>query len=228
MQAKPSAYQRRIVAIKATDPIRTLGKVSSIATFGLFVIILIQYVDARNSRMAEMEDQESLISQETLSEMRVDRYRADSKAFNQQLKGYDEQAITFSKLNQVQDELLILAKKHGCTLKKASPRDRETVPFGNDSDQEKEVSSDPNDPNSSKHELELIQSSLSLNIAGDLNHIVAFLKAIRDQPWIAQTSQLILRREQNTNGGMSLEMELTFGKLQIKQGLSQKPIAPKT
>jgi hypothetical protein len=228
MQAKPSAYQRRVVAAKSMDPIRTLGKVSSIATFGLFVIILIQYVDARNSRMAEMEDQQSLISQETVSELRVARYQADAKTLNEQLKGYEEQAITFRKLNQVQDELLILAKKHGCTLKKASPRERETIPFGNETSQNKEPSSDPNDPNSNKRELELIQSSLSLNIAGDLNHIVTFLKAIRDQPWIAQTSQLILRREQNTNGGMSLEMELTFGKLQIKQGLTPRPITPKT
>jgi hypothetical protein len=145
-----------------------------------------------------------------------------------ELKKFDEQSITFAKLTQVQDQLLALAREHGCTLKKASPRAKGKVDFvPNANLTEKESSKDAQDE--FKAEFELHQCGLALSVAGELAQILSFMRAVREQTWIASADQLFLRREASSGGNMSLELDLNFWSLQKKRsgefGETQPPKA---
>lgn len=212
----PTKSRRKDFQKPPTDPIRSLGKIVSIASFGLFVIVVVKYVDGRYHRDVEAVAQASLLVQNTNQHQRLEQFQADSIRMQAELKRFDEQSITFSELTQVQDQLLALARQHGCTLKKASPRSKGIVDFKSSTNsKENEARKDlPDDPHA---EFEMHQSCLALNVAGDLVHILSFMKAIREKSWIASTDQLSLRREANSGGNMSLEMELNFLSLQRKK-----------
>lgn len=201
---------------KPTDPIRSLGKIVSIASFGLFVIILAKYVDGRYHCELEAAEQASLVSQNTDQQQRLEQYQADSIRMQAELKQIDEQSITYAELTQVQDQLLALARLHNCTLKKASPRVKGTVDFKAKANS-KDTDSNNDVPEDAVPEFEIHHAGLALNVAGDLTHILSFMKAIREQTWFAATDQLTLRREANSGGSMALEMELNFLSLQRKK-----------
>ena len=131
------------------------------------------------------------------------------------LKRIEEQSITFAELTQVQDQLLALAKEHPCTLKKASPRVKGTTDFK----PSRESNDRPGNPETYDEvavEFQVNQAGLAINVAGELDHILSFMKAVREKTWFACTDQLTLRREANTGGKMALEMELNFMSLQRK------------
>ena len=208
--------RRKEIEKSHPDPLRSLGKVVSIASFGLFVIVLFKYVDGRYHCNVEFSAQKSLVAQNSDQHQRLEKFQLESSRMRAELESIDDQSITFSELTQVQDQLLALARQHGCTLKKASPRAKGTVDFKPTIHlTEKDASKDTLDE--IKIEFELQQSVLALNVAGDLTHILSFMKAIRDQPWIASSDQLVLRREANAGGHMSLELELNFLSLQRKK-----------
>jgi hypothetical protein len=211
-----SKNRRKDFANLPADPLRSLGKIVSIASFGLFVIVLVKYVDGRYHCDLESNAQESLVAQNSDQQQRLERFQSESNRMRAELTQLDEQSITFAELAQVQDQLLALARKHGCTLKKASPRAKGTLDFipkthSRQNEPNKET------PEEAKAEFELSQAGLALNVSGDLTHILSFMKAIREQPWIASADQLILRREASTGGNMSLELELIFMSLQRKK-----------
>ena len=213
---------------KPTDPIRSLGKIVSIASFGLFVIILLKYVDGRYHCELESSEQESLVAQSTDQHQRLERFQSESNRMQSELKRLDEQTITFAELTQIQDRLLALARQQGCTLKKASPRSKSAVDFKSKAKtQDNQTNSEGQDE--PKAEYELLQAGLALNVSGDLAHILSFMKAVREQPWIASTDQLTLRREASSGGSMSLELELNFLSLQQKKsGEFGETLAPRT
>ncbi len=206
----------------ATDPIQTLGKLSSVVSFGLFVIILIKYVDGRYSRESESAMQQTLAFQEEENQRKLIQYESDSKELLAELERFEEDTISFSELEKVQDEFLLLATKYGCTLKKASPNEKQTVPFllGSRSsfDATASTSTQPNE----EAEFETPRCGLVLSLSGDLGSVMAFVKAVREKSWITSTSQLSLRRDSSVAGIMSLEMELTFLCLQRKLSAEQQ------
>jgi hypothetical protein len=55
--------RRKKLVPTATDPLRSLGKIASIASFGLFVIVLVKYVDGRYHCDFESSAQDSLVAQ---------------------------------------------------------------------------------------------------------------------------------------------------------------------
>ena len=208
--------RRKDIAKSLSDPIRSLGKVVSIASFGLFVIILVKYVDGRYHCESETAAQATLVLQSTNQQLRLERYENDAIRMQAELKQLDEQSVTYAELNLVQDHLLALARRYSCTLKKASPRVKGTIDFKtrlNTKDNE----SNRDGPDDALPEFELQQAGLSLNLSGDLDHLIAFMKAIREQAWFVSTDQLTLRREANIGGNMALEIELNFLSLQPKR-----------
>ncbi len=223
-----SKTRRKDFSKPPVDPLRSLGKIVSIASFGLFVIVLVKYVDGRYHRQVETVAQETLVAQSSDQQHRLEQFQADSIRMQAELKQFDEQSIIYSELTLVQDQLLALARKHGCTLKKASPRSKGSVEFKpkfkvKENETSKDVQEDANS------EFELHQATLALNVSGDLVHILSFMKAIREQTWIAATDQLTLRREANSGGNMALEMELNFLSLLRKKAMEfgESP-APRT
>lgn len=223
MNANPS--RRKEIAKAPADPLRSVGKIVSIASFGLFVIVLAKYVDGRYHCEVETAARATLAAQSADQQSRLERYQTDSIRMQDELNQIDNQSITFAELTQVQDQLLALARKHDCTLKKASPRNKGTADFKpakKTTDNQESVQDD------SVPEFEMNQAGLAINVAGDLNHILGFMKAIREQSWIAATDQLTLRREANSGGKMSLEMELNFISLQRKKSEFGETMSPKT
>ena len=208
--------RRKEIPKPAADPIRTLGKIASIASFGLFVIILVKYVDGRYHCESETAVQATLVAQNTVQQLRLERYQNDSMRMQAEVKQIDEQSITHSELTQVQDQLLALARQHSCTLKKASPRIKGTVDF-KAKIPTKDNETNKDDPDDRPPEFEMQQAGLSLNVNGELDHILSFMKAIREQAWFVSTDQLTLRREANSGGHMALEIELNFLSLQPKK-----------
>ncbi len=199
----------------AVDPIQTLGKCASFASFGLFVIIGINYVDARYEYTRELSVQEDLIAQDSEQQQRLDQFHADSEQMNSQLSEFDKRAISEAKLSDVQDQLLGLAKKHDCTIKKASPRGvlvRELTthkPSGSEAN-----ANDPNNlPGTVHKEFEVHDAGLALNIEGELKATLDFLEAVNRQPWFTSTRQLVLRRDPSQPSRISTELELRFASL---------------
>lgn len=212
--------RRKDFAATPTDPLRSVGNVASIASFGLFVIVLAKYVDGRYHRDIETSAQESLVSQSADQQSRLERFQSESNRMQSELKSLDEQSISYTELTQVQDQLLALARKHGCTLKKTSPRAKGTIdfkPVKSSQGLEPNLERTKDAQEDIKAEFELHQAALALNVSGDLVHILSFLKAVREQTWIASADQLTLRREGNTAGNMCLELELVFMSLQRKK-----------
>lgn len=221
----PSTTRRKDFTKPPSDPLRSVGKIASIASFGLFVIVLAKYVDGRYHCEVETAARETLAAQSADQQSRLERYQTDSIRMQEELNQIDLQSITFAELTQVQDQLLALARKYDCTLKKASPRIKGTSDF-----KTAKTNRDPQESNSdeSAPEFEMNQAGLALNVAGDLNQILTFMKAIREQSWFASTDQLTLRREANAGGKMSLEMELNFISLQRKKSEFGEPVPPRT
>ena len=207
---------RRSDYSKPADPIRSIGKIVSIASFGLFVIIVAKYVDGRYHCEVEAAAQTALVSQNSDQQQRLELYQADSIRMQAELKQIDEQSVSYTELTQVQDQLLALARQNNCTLRKASPRVKGTVDFKTKANS-KDNESYNDGLEDAVPEFEIHQACLVLNVAGDLTRILSFMKAIREQTWVATTEQLTLRRESNNVGGMSLEMELNFLCLQRKK-----------
>ena len=199
----------------AVDPIQTLGKCASFASFGLFVIIGINYVDARYKYATELSVQEDLIAQDNEQRQRLDQFHTDSDQMNSQLSAFDKRAISEAELSNVQDQLLGLAKKHDCTIKKASPRGvlvRELITIKPSGLQPN--ADDPNKvPGMGHKEFEVHDAGLALNIEGELKATLEFLEAVKKQPWLTSTRQLVLRRDPIQASRISTELELRFASL---------------
>ncbi len=86
-----------------TDPLRTIGRVASIASFGLFVIIVVNYVDARYEYTSELATQESLLAQESEQQLRLAEYQAAAEKMESELDTLARRAIGESELATVQD-----------------------------------------------------------------------------------------------------------------------------
>jgi hypothetical protein len=207
----------------ATDPIQVLGRVSSLASFGLFVIIALGYVDSRNSILEEIESQDLLLTTGSEQQSQVEEYRSRAESFTRALADIDRRAITESELAAVQDEILALAKQNGCMPKKASPRTMQLrdLPSTN-AKQGQDIENGPK-----QGLLEIHEVGLALSIEGDLKHTLDFLNAIKQQSWYCSTSQLVLRRDPTRASQMTLEMDLRFSSLHPKQRdpMTAPPIA---
>lgn len=200
----------------AVDPIRVLGRVSSLASFGLFVIIALGYVDSRNSILEEIASQDVLLSAGSEQQLKVEEYRSRAESLGKVLADIEHRAITESELTAVQDEILALAKQHGCMPKKASPRNMQVRDFPSVSlHRPMDQPGIENDPK--QVQLEIQEVGLALSIEGDLKHTLDFLSAIKQQTWYCSTSQLVLRRDPTKASQMTLEMDLRFSSLHRKQ-----------
>lgn len=198
----------------AIDPIQTLGRVASLASFGLFVIIVLGYVDSRNGVFEEMQSQNVLLSLGAEQQQQLDEFRSRSESLTGELEKAEQRAITEPELAAVQDEILALAKHHGCMPKKASPRGKQVRDFVSDLGTADRPGSDI-DP---RHGLlEIQEIGLALSIEGDLKHTLEFLQAVRKQPWYCSVGQMVVRRDPVKASNMSLEMDLRFSSLHRKQ-----------
>lgn len=199
----------------AVDPIQTLGKCASFASFGLFVIIGINYVDARYEYTRELSVQEDLIAQDSEQQQRLDQFHADSERMGSQLSEFEKRAISEAELSEVQDQLLSLAKEHNCTIKKASPRGVLVREFTTSKPTGLEANvNDPNRvPGTVHKEFEIHDAGLALNIEGELKATLDFLETVKKQPWFTSTRQLVLRRDPSQPSRIATELELRFASL---------------
>lgn len=200
----------------AIDPIQTLGRVAALASFGLFVIIILGYVDSRNRVFEEMQSQDVLLTLGTEQQQQLEEFRNRSASLTKELEEAERRAITETELTAVQDEILALAKQHGCMPKKASPRSKQVRDLV--SLRQPGTSEQPGLQGDPRYGLlEVQELGLALSIEGDLKHTLEFLQAIKKQPWYCSTSQMVIRRDPVKASNMALEMDLKFLSLQRKQ-----------
>ena len=214
------------------DPIRSLGKVASFISFGIFVIIVINYVDARYRYQKELLTQEDLIAQDNEQRARLEKYKGKAERMKSAIAKLEDRAVTESELAKIQDELLSLAKQYNCTLKKASPRGTIVRAF--------EVSKKTFDmpplngslpvAGGQDKEFDVHEIGLALSFEGELKATMEFLDAIKKQPWFISTYQLGLRRDLNNASRLATELELRFSSLHRCQELSNTviPSLPRT
>ncbi len=215
----------------AIDPIRSLGRTATFASFGLFVIIGINYADAHSRYRAELENQESLAAQESEQRFRLERYHNEAERLNTALAELEKRTILEAELASVQDQLLSLAKECGCTIKKASPRGKFVRNF-EDKSLANNVGVTPitlNDGSLQRDaQFEVHDACLALSIEGDLKPTMDFLQAIKLLPWIASTRQLVLRRDPARASYLATELELQFSSLHECQNRSAGDPPPRS
>ncbi len=211
------------------DPIRTVGRIASFASFGLFVIIVINYVDAHSRYRIELDNQESLAAQEGEQRLRLEQFQAEAERLNFAVAELEKRAILESELASVQDQLLAIAKEHGCLIKKASPRGTMLRNFEDKTKpKQADASPVPNDlslPKESRFEIH--DATLALSIEGDLTPTMAFLEEVKQLPWFASTRQLVLRRDPNRASYLATELELQFSSLHEIQNRSSSDAPPR-
>lgn len=215
---------------RAVDPIRSIGRLASFASFGLFVIIVINYVDAHSRYTTELESQESLAAQDSEQRLRLEQYHAEAERLNTAIAELDKRAIVESELASVQDQLLGLAKEYGCTIKKASPRGKLVRNF-EDKTRPRigDVPFTLNDGSIQREkQFEIHDACLALSIEGDLKPTMAFLEAVKQLPWLVTTRQLVLRRDPNRASYLATELELQFSSLHECQNRSAGDPLPRS
>jgi hypothetical protein len=203
----------------AHDPLRTIGRVSTFATFGLFVIVVAKYVDSRSRIETEMASQEQLVVLGSEQQEQLLRFRSDAPRMQREWDAIEARSIQESELPAVQDRILALAREHGCQSKKASPRNSQARPFEAGAAERGSA----NAPEGIKSPFEIHEVGLALSIEGDLEHTLEFLRALQRQTWYATASQIVLRRDPAKPGNMALELELKFASLHRKR--SQLPFS---
>jgi hypothetical protein len=213
---------------KVVDPIRSVGRLASFASFGLFVIIVINYADAHSRYCSELENQESLAAQEGEQRHRLEQFQAEAERLNAAIAELEKRAILESELASVQDQLLAIAKEHGCLIKKASPRGTMVRNFEDKTMPKREdavVASNESSTQQDKR-FEIHDATLALSIEGDLTPTMAFLEALKKLPWLASTRQLVLRRDANRASYLATELELQFSSLHEIQNRSAGEVRP--
>jgi hypothetical protein len=198
------------------DPIENVGKVSAVVSFGLFVILGIKYVDGVYNRSSDTAVEQEIVQLESENRVKIEEFQANAASIHRELTDFELNTIEFQELTTVQDELLALSKRCNCTLKKAAPAEKQTLPFVLRSQPSETTNSGDTTSEQETIPYETPQCSLALSVAGDLDSITRYLAALRDKPWITTTSQLSLRRDPATSGGMSMEMELVFWSLRAR------------
>jgi hypothetical protein len=201
----------------SSDPLRLIGRVSSIASFGLFVILAANYVDARIKNAQEVRIQEELVAETSLQQVQLEKFKAEATKWDQDLDLWNERAITEEEIAGIQNELIELAKKHSCTLKKVSQRGVFVRPLieknpTNSGETREEVSGLPN----GQKEFEVHEVGLTLSSEGDFQNTLRLLDAIKNSNWITSTHQLVLRRDPAQASMLVMDLEINFASLKLK------------
>jgi hypothetical protein len=206
---------RQKILKHTVDPIRNVGRVATFASFGLFVIIVINYADAHSRYSTELENQESLAAQESEQRLRLEEFQLEAERLNNAIAELEKRAILESELASVQDELLAIAKEHGCKIKKASPRGTTIRNFEDKTKKKREDATVALNDGSMQQDkrFEIHDATLAVSIEGDLIPTMAFLEAVKKLPWLASTRQLVLRRDSNRASYLATELELQFSSL---------------
>ena len=202
----------------ASDPLLLVGRVSSIASFGLFVIFVANYVDARMKNAQEVKFQEQLIAESSEQQILLDQFKAEASKWDQETQQLNQRAISEEEIASIQDKLIELAKMHGCTLKKVSPRSVYVRPLvekkslSNATEHREEASGMPGN----REEFEVHEAGLTLSSEGDFQSTLRLLDAIKNANWFISTHQLVLRRDPAQASILAMELELNFLSLKLK------------
>ncbi len=77
--------------------------------------------------------------------------------------------------------------------------------------------------------LQIHDTGLALSIEGELKSTMAFLEALRAEPWFTATHQLSLQRDPSRPSYLATELELRFMSLERKtDGGQHAPFSPRT
>ncbi len=205
----------------AVDVIRSLGRIVSVFFFGLVVVSVLRFVDDHYRVAAELAVQEGLVGANSEKQQELANYRENAKAIESSLAQWDARAIDESELNQVQDQLVALAKSFKCTLKKASPRGNLIRDFESEGTDKKVPQANGMQSGMQQTEFEILEVGLAVSVEGELKSTMQFLEAIKQQKWICTTNQLVLRRDPSKSGHVALELELGFQSLRRKPQQNQ-------
>jgi hypothetical protein len=201
----------------SSDPLRLVGRVSTITSYGLFVILVVNYVDARMKNAQEVKILEQLTTEHSDQQVLLEQFKADASKWEQEIDQLNQRAISEEEIASIQDKLIELTKKHGCTLKKVSPRSVYIRPLietdSTPSTEHREINSGM--PGSRK-EFEVHEAGLTLSSEGDFQNTLRLIDAIKNANWFTSTHQLVLRRDPAQTSILAMELELNFLSLKLK------------
>jgi hypothetical protein len=165
----------------------------------------------------EVKNQEQLIAESSEQQILLEQFKAEASKWDQEIEQLNQRAITEEEIASIQDKLIELAKKHGCTLKKVSPRSVYIRPLveknpTNAAEHRDETSGLPG----SRREFEVHEAGLTLSSEGDFQNTLRLLDAIKNANWLTSTHQLVLRRDPVQASILAMELELNFLSLKLK------------
>lgn len=201
----------------SSDPLRLIGRASSIASFGLFVILAANCVDARIKNAQEIRIQEDLVAETSLQQIQLEQFKTEASKWDHDIELLNERAVTEEEIAGIQNELIELAKKNSCTLKKVTQRGVLVRPLiEKNQNKPGEAREENSGLPSVQKELEVHEAGLTLSSEGDFQNTLRLLEAIKNSNWITSTHQLVLRRDPAQASMLIMDLEITFLSLKIK------------